>query len=93
MKNKLTDLNDILFAQLERLTNEELSPDSIEAEMQRTTAVVQLADRIVDGARLQLDAAKFVAQNGGGVREAIPATFGIAASSASSPRLVTGKPA
>lgn len=89
MKNKLTDLNDILFAQLERLTSEDLTPESIEAEMQRTTAVVQLADRIVDGARLQLDAAKFVSQNGGAAgRDAIPATFGIGAST---PRLAAVK--
>jgi hypothetical protein len=76
MKNKLTDLNDILFAQLERLTNEDLSPEALEAELQRTQSVVQVADRIVDNARLQLDGAKFVASTSGAK---LPATLQIGA--------------
>lgn len=65
MKNKLTDLNDILFAQLERLTDETLAPEALDAELQRTQSVVQVADRIVDNARLQLEGAKFVANTAG----------------------------
>ncbi len=80
MKNRLTDLNDILFAQLERLTDESLSPEAIANELQRTQSVVQVADRIVDNARLQLDAAKLVAASGGNgadVRRQLPATLGL----------------
>ena len=65
MKNRLTDLNDILFAQLERLTDESLSADEIGREVERTQSVVSVADRIVDNARLQLDAAKLISANGG----------------------------
>lgn len=77
MKNRLTDLNDILFAQLERLTDESLSGDQIGQELQRTQSVVQIADRIVDTARLQLDAAKLIAGNGGDMRKQLPATLGL----------------
>jgi hypothetical protein len=76
MKNKLTDLNDILFAQLERLTNEDLSQEQITAEVQRTTSVVQVADRIVDTARLQLDGAKFMTDQGGKPRT-LPASLAL----------------
>lgn len=81
MKNKLTDLNDYLFAQLERLADEDLAPDAVKAEISRAQAVVQVADKIVDNARLQLDACKLVAEHGdriklpmlgGGTTEAKP---------------------
>jgi len=80
MKNRLTDLNDILFAQLERLTSDDLPADQIEAEVARTQSVVHLADRIVDTARLQLDGVKFLHTNGGtDVRKALPASLGVTA--------------
>lgn len=72
MKNRLTDLNDILFAQLERLTDDDLAPEAIAPEIQRTQAVVQVADKIVDNARLQLAAAKMVAENGDAFRKQLP---------------------
>jgi glycerol-3-phosphate dehydrogenase len=77
VKNRLTDLNDILFAQLERLTDETLSSEQIEQEVKRTQSVVQVADRIVDNARLQLDAAKLIADNGADMRKRLPATLGL----------------
>lgn len=64
MKNRLTDLNDHLFAQLERLSAEELSGDAITAEVRRSEALVQVADRIVDNARLQLAAVKLISETG-----------------------------
>lgn len=76
MKNKLSDLNDILFAQLERLTDDDLSADEVEAEVARTQSVVQIADRIVDTARLQLDGAKFLADSKGNSKQ-LPATMAL----------------
>lgn len=64
MKNKLPHLNDHLFAQLERLTDEDLSAEQIEAEVKRADAVVAVSDQIVAGMKLQLDAAKLVAMHG-----------------------------
>lgn len=64
MKNKLVDLNDHLFAQLERISDEDLTPEQIERECKRTDAVVELADQIIAGADLQFKAAKLVAEHG-----------------------------
>ena len=57
MKNKLSDLNDHLFMQLERLGDEDLTPEQIEQEAKRADAMVEVADRIVGNAALQLKAA------------------------------------
>lgn len=84
MKNKLSDLNDALFAQLERLGNEELDAERLTTEIQRTEAVVALSDRIVDMARLQLDAAKFVAGSTGDGKRALPATLALTGKSEAS---------
>lgn len=64
MKNKLTDLNNHLFAQLERLSDEELTPEQIEQEAKRADAVVAVADQIVRGADLQLKAVAILANHG-----------------------------
>jgi hypothetical protein len=83
MKNRLTDLNDHLFAQLERLSDERLSDDAIGVEIKRAEAMVRVAGTVVATARLQLDACKLVAEHGD--RVSLPM---IAASSASSPKAV-----
>mgnify|MGYP001573325908 CR=1 FL=1 len=44
MKNKLSDLNDHLFAQLERLSEEGLSPEKIAAEILEPHANPLLAE-------------------------------------------------
>ena len=64
MKNRLTDLNDHLFTQLERLSEEGLSGEQIEQEVKRADAMVKVADQIIDNASLQLSACKFVADHG-----------------------------
>ncbi|HEY4133481.1 MAG TPA: hypothetical protein VGM50_22875 [Gemmatimonadaceae bacterium] len=64
MKNKLTDLNDHLFAQLERLSNENLSAEALVTEVQRATAVVSVADTIVANAKVQLEGAKVLIEWG-----------------------------
>lgn len=64
MKNRLYDLNNHLFMQLERLAEEGLTAEQIESEVKRTGAIVDVADKIVDNAKLHLDACKLVAQHG-----------------------------
>jgi hypothetical protein len=64
MKNKLTDLNNHLFAQLERLSDEELTGEQIADEVKRADAVVQVADQIVRNADLQLKAVTILANHG-----------------------------
>lgn len=64
MKNKLTDLNDHLFAQLERLSDESLSADALQAEIERSKAVSQIAGQVISNAKLVLDANVAVAEYG-----------------------------
>ena len=72
MKNRLSDLNDHLFAQLERLSEEGITPEKIEQEAKRAEAIVAVADRIVGNADLQLKAAKLFAEHGQGVLPMLP---------------------
>ncbi|MBK4215803.1 hypothetical protein JJJ17_07695 [Paracoccus caeni] len=64
MKNKLTDLNNHLFAQLERLSDEGLSSEQIEQEAKRADAIVSISDQIMRNADLSLRACKLVADHG-----------------------------
>lgn len=63
-KNKLTDLNDHLFAQLERLADEDLTPEQIDQEAKRGAAIVAVADQVIRNASIQLQAAKLVSDHG-----------------------------
>lgn len=72
MKNKLTDLNDHLFMQLERLGDEDLSPEQIETEAKRAKAIVEVSDQILGGARAQLKAAELYAEYGELVLSRLP---------------------
>lgn len=56
MKNKLIDLNNHLFAQMERLTDEDIGVDKMAEEIKRSKAVSNLATQIIGNARLALDA-------------------------------------
>lgn len=56
MKNKLIDLNDHMFAQLERLGDEELSGDALKQEIERGKAMANIGRQVIDNARLALDA-------------------------------------
>lgn len=66
MKNKLTDLNDHLFAQLERLGEENLTTEQIETEVARTDAIVSLSEQVINNAGVALKAAELVAKHGRG---------------------------
>lgn len=63
MKNKLSDLTNHLFAQLERLGDEDLSVEDIEKETSRSEAIVSVADRITKNADIQLKAAALYGQH------------------------------
>lgn len=63
-KNKLSDLNDHLFAQIERLADENLSAEQIEVEAKRGAAIVAVADQIVRSAEIKIKAAKILSDHG-----------------------------
>lgn len=64
MKNKLSDLNDHLFAQLERLSEEELTAEELAKEVTRTDALVKVSEQIIGNANLVLRGAALVAEYG-----------------------------
>lgn len=58
MKNKLSDLNNHLFSQIERLGDESLKAEKLEKEIERARAITGVANQIVNNARLVLEAQK-----------------------------------
>ncbi len=76
MKNKLSDLNDHLFMQLERLADEKLTAQQIEQEHRRGMAIVAVADQIIRNASLQVDAARLIAGRGGDPMSYLPTLEG-----------------
>lgn len=59
MKNTLVDLNNHLFAELERLSDEDLTGEELEAEISRSKALTGVSSQIIQNGKLMLDAIKF----------------------------------
>lgn len=72
MKNKLSDLNNHLFAQLERLGDEELNSEQIADEVKRAKAITHVAEQIISNADLQLKAAHLLATHGDRFKPMLP---------------------
>lgn len=62
MKNTLGDLNLHLFAQLERLGEEDLKGEELVEEITRARAVTTIAQQIISNGSLVLQAEKFKAE-------------------------------
>lgn len=58
MRNTLGDLNNHLFAQLERLGDEDLETEELKVEIERSKSIATVAARIIDNASLVLQAKK-----------------------------------
>ena len=65
-KNNLVSLNDALFAQLDRLSDDNTmkSDDSFKKEMERSKAITGVAHSIIANANLILNSQKFMSENG-----------------------------
>ncbi|WP_404317544.1 hypothetical protein RX799_24825 [Klebsiella oxytoca] len=63
MKNSLEDLHNHLFAQLERLSDEDITGDKLKEEINRARAVSAIAGNIVDNGNLALKAKQMVGDN------------------------------
>jgi len=67
MRNKLSDLNNHLFEQLERLNDDDLSGEDFEREIQRSRAMSDISRQIIDNAKVQLDVAALALEYGANV--------------------------
>lgn len=74
MKNKLVDLNNHLFAALERLGDEELNEEQLKLEIGRSKAMSAVAREIVANASLALEVEKAVKE--GFIGDKSPAMLG-----------------
>lgn len=72
MKNTLTDLNNYLFEQLERLQDDDLDDAGLEKEIQRSEAVQKVAKTIIDNGQLALQAKKHLDEYGAGDNVELP---------------------
>lgn len=64
MKNKLSDLNNHLFAQLERLGDEDITGDKLTEEINRARAVSDIATQVIANSNLVLKAQTFMCEYG-----------------------------
>lgn len=58
MKNKLLDLSNHLFEELERLNDEELTGERLQEERERAKSMASIAQTIINNAELALKAVK-----------------------------------
>lgn len=63
MRNTLGDLNNHLFAQLERLNDEELKGDQLQEEIQRSKAITSVASQIISNGSLVLEAKRLAEES------------------------------
>lgn len=75
MQNKLMDLNNHLFSQLERLNDETLTEETMNKELQRSKAITEIAKPIIANAQLILDAQKHLDEYGRRDKVTIPELF------------------
>lgn len=52
MKNTLSDLNNHLFEQLERLNDEDLTEEQLDRELRRSDGMTKVAERIIRNGEL-----------------------------------------
>ena len=58
MQNKLVDLNNYLFEELERLNNESVTEDEMQKEIERSKAITSISQTIINNAELVFKAQK-----------------------------------
>lgn len=72
MANNLTNLNDILFDQIRRLENDDLSDEALEKEIKKSEQLTKLSVVVLNNAKLALDAQKQFDEYGTGRSVDIP---------------------
>ena len=72
MKNTLGDLNNHLFAQLEKIGCEDLVGEELEEELRRTEAMAKISEQIVKNEELQFKAMKHMDEYGYERKKMVP---------------------
>lgn len=72
----MNDLNNHLFEQLERLNDEELSPEELDKEIRRANAMSKIANAITTNAAVTVQAVKYI-NHEGMTKEETPSFFRI----------------
>lgn len=65
-RTTLNDLNEYLFQEMDRLTNEDLSAEDLDKEIRRSDALQKVAKTIIDNGTLALQAKKHLDEYGQG---------------------------
>lgn len=66
MRNKIEDLNNHLFAQLERLGDEDLKSEDLDKEISRAKAISDVAGKIIESAQVTVKAMEVLEKAGHG---------------------------
>lgn len=69
MKNTLTDLNNYLFEQLERLNDDGLTEEQLERELRKTDATTKIAEKIIANGELAFKTMKHMDDYGYNVED------------------------
>lgn len=64
-RNTLMDLHNILFEELERLNNEDLTSDELRDEVKRAKAIEGIADKVTANTANMISAMRLQSQSGG----------------------------
>lgn len=59
-RNKIADLKNHLFAQLERLNDESITPEEMKAEIEKAGAMEGISKQIIESEKLQIDTANLM---------------------------------
>lgn len=63
-KNKISDLNNHLFEQLERLNDSDITQDQLQLEINRSRAMTDIADKIIESSKVTIEAMKILEKGG-----------------------------
>lgn len=74
-RNKLSDLNDHLFAQIEKLADDDIAAS--DEDIKKAQVIAKLADQVVKTHKLVLDAARTSMNMTNEERKRLPPSFGI----------------
>ena len=72
MKNTLSDLNNYLFEQIERLNDDDLTEEQLERELKKADSIVKVSEKIIANGELAFKTMKHMDEYGYGSKRALP---------------------